>query len=945
MAIDPAKREAFRGVLQKMIDDGAPEETIREATAKFKAKYDNQAPDGFVVAPDPAKIPGWGAPVTPPPRPPDEPAPPRSENPGFLERNMPNTFGPRPKTQKAIRDPDGNVTGYVPMEEPAGMLDVVQDLGTWEQRFWGAVTGKTDMNDPEGGIRKEARKEYKAWYDAHIDELKASLSEKEQKNLLNPKAWAVWYGVKTLQAGKLAADAGVALREAPVSAIAGTFGKLLKAGVDLGEKAAKGLAKKGKALAAGASKVPPAALERGAKDLEAVKAAAETEEELATGLADEVGAIRTQNRQAFEAESAADQAAYDAEVARQEGAFDEGVRARAAEVDRRDRAHGDAAARQEAAFETETAAQKQGLAAGVAQERPGAPLPTPGAISPYESGKRLEGAVAAARKSIGDKFGKEMSKAFHQSGVSSQPLPQRVISESRGMKPGKVLGPDGQPIPVEVVKQYKQNPMEDFLDEALRGAGYDPKKGYQGNETISKAAVNWALERKAFAKNQRTLGQLLKYRRNFQDQLFRDSDGPTALFPKSGQGAADYRFLKAVYDESNDLIASLPAKHLGDQEGAAFRDAFRQINADYSEVLGNLNDLAQGVGRAADPEDFMKKMKDIGVDNFKAFNQAAGKHPEMKQVVDEMRTMTFDNLLRLSLDPKNGNTFDAQRFVNLWNAEYRDNRALLQEALGGERVARINQAVAKFKLPEKPAPIPKPEAPPMVARPVLPEKPDKLPAQEPAFPYLAGKDKNGSPNAKMIRDKLSNLGNAPNIFALRELEFLDNVLGLKGKDRFTERALNAQAAKELGIRKGGEVPTQNLKQTGFASGNKVTGAITGGAVGAWMDRMLGTNGMLMAGGTYVGGAAGGYITSPAAALAVYKAMNRLEGALVSKKAASLLKAATRTGSTETLLLLQAQLQREIEAAGSRVVPFRRAAEVEREEEGELAGEPEKPLRR
>jgi hypothetical protein len=43
MAIDPAKREAFRGLVQKMIDDGAPEDVIREATAKFKAKYDPAA--------------------------------------------------------------------------------------------------------------------------------------------------------------------------------------------------------------------------------------------------------------------------------------------------------------------------------------------------------------------------------------------------------------------------------------------------------------------------------------------------------------------------------------------------------------------------------------------------------------------------------------------------------------------------------------------------------------------------------------------------------------------------------------------------------------------------------------------------------------------------------------------------------------------------------------
>src|SRR6185369_13558408 len=133
--------------------------------------------------------------------------------------------------------------------------------------------------------------------------------------------------------------------------------------------------------------------------------------------------------------------------------------------------------------------------------------------------------------------------------------------------------------------------------------------------------------------------------------------------------------------------------------------------------------------------------------------------------------MTFDNLLRLSLDPKDGNNFNPDRFTNLWNAEYRDNRELLVEALGGQRVGRINSAVEKYKLPEKPAPIPKPE---------LPAKPEALPKQESAFPRLAGRQEN--PEAKTVLSTVSNIGNRPNIFALRELEFLDNVLGLKGKE-------------------------------------------------------------------------------------------------------------------------------------------------------------------
>jgi hypothetical protein len=225
----------------------------------------------------------------------------------------------------------------------------------------------------------------------------------------------------------------------------------------------------------------------------------------------------------------------------------------------------------------------------------------------------------------------------------------------------------------------------------------------------------------------------------------------------------------------------------------------------------------------------------------------------------------------------------------------------------------------------------------------MPAKPERLPRQEPALPRLAGRQE--VPEVKTIMSTVSNIGNRPNIFALRELEFLDNMLGLKGKERFTERALDAWAAKELGIDKSGVVPKQNLRQTGFATGSKVTGALSGAALGGWFDRVLGGSGLLGgAAGAQAGHAVGSYITSPSAALAAYKAMTRLEDVLVSKKAASILKAAARTGDTGTLLKLAAQLEREMVAA--REIPFRQVAEQDRTETApRYGGEPVKPLRR
>ncbi|HLP42714.1 MAG TPA: hypothetical protein VK465_14485 [Fibrobacteria bacterium] len=939
-------REEF---IKLAIGKGLPKEKIKQAMDRRRSEigaFDDDESDTAAPAagtkpefmqPKPIPgVPGIGGEKAAPPGPPAKP-------------------GPEAGLQEPIRDPDGNITGYIPVKEmdtgatigaavggiagfaaggPAGAAVGAAFGSGYPTRAAGAAipskatrgtkpdgslpTFKEALGDPETGLGRAARD--------HLGDIIAerlgNLSKKERTLLQK-------HVDETVLKMAVTGYAAVTILEDP--------GTLLTGLVAGGLKGLERLVPRLKSLVQATSKIPGGALERGAADLPAVKAAAGTEAKLSEDIADEVGGIRTANANALEAERAADLSKYEGEVGQVQDAYQEGLRGRAAEIDRRAAAHADATARQEAGHAAAVQGAKDDLTQGVTAARPGGPLPTPSAVDPYASGKRLETAAASAREAIGAKFGKKLSEAFHQSGVSSQPLPQRVIKEVKGTRPTGLVDAAGVPIHEQVVKVTRQNPMEDFIDESLRNVGYDPKKGYQGNEEVSQAAIKWALERKGFAKNQRTLGQLLKYRRNFQDQLFKASDGPTPLFPRKGQGANDYRFLKSVYDESNDLIASLPAKYLGDEKGAAFRDAFRELNADYSSALENLNDVSQGLGRGADPEEFIAKIKTMGADNWKAFNQAAQKHPEVKAVVEEMRTMLFDNMVRASLDPKDGNAFSPDRFAALWNAEYRDNRALLQEALGGERVLRINSAVAKYKLPEKPAPIPKPEAPLDVAKPVLPEKPEALPKQTPAYYRLAGRSE--VPDVDRIAANVRGLGGQDprKVNALRELEFLDNVLGLKGKDRYTEKALDAWAAKELGIDDKGVVPSRNLKHTGFASGSRVAGSATGAGAGFLVGKLLG--GQEAAGvaiGTFLGSELGARVTSPSAALAAYKLLGKLDGVAKSKKAIQLLKAATKTRSPAALQSFERQLEAEL---GGKLIPFRQVADADSTGSEGYTGEP------
>lgn len=687
----------------------------------------------------------------------------------------------------------------------------------------------------------------------------------------------------------------------------------------IGKKALTGTAKlssmaKGvKSKVAQKTKLDPAALERAAADPAAVEAAAGAEEGLTYELGDKITQIRQSNKAAFEGERSKELAKYEKDVAdivadyekrsaKQEAGYN-------ADVLAREKANAEAVT----AFEGETTAQKQGLERAVVGQRPGQPMAQASQISPYESGKRLETAAEGARKAIGTKYGKSLEKEFYKSGIAEMKLP---IKNLTGEAAKKLTGG---------TKAVAVNPMEEFIDESLKRVGYDPgpaakapkhgmmhdpAPGYQGNEGVSKAAIAWALERKKLAKNQKTLGQILDYRKNFQDQLFKDSSGPNPLFPKSGQSASDYRFLKSVYNESNNLIAEIPAQKLGKEAGDTWRKVWTEMRKDYAEPETVISNLVEGIGKASDPEDFMTRIKDISVDDINAMRKAAATHKEIAPLVAETEQMAFDNMIRVSLDPANQNSFSPEKFIRLFNTE---DKAKLKSLMGSERVARIQGAINKYKLPEKPTPLPKVPRPEAIEKPSLPTKPNlKLLDDEPAFKELAGASQEVQQGK--IRSNIVNLGQDPKVFAMRELEFLDNALGLKGKERYSEKVLDAWAANKLGVAKGGKIPSENPLRTGYATADKMVGGAAGGSAAGAIGFAVGgpTGAAILAPiGMAVGHGVGAKLTSPSTAVAVYKAMNRLSEFKPSPKSISILKAIRDAGNASTVARLSTELEKEL----------------------------------
>lgn len=739
------------------------------------------------------------------------------------------------------------------------------------------------MADPETGVLRAGR-EY------------TSKALKQQLADLKDEDRTYWQKVGDSFVAELAATGYLtaSILEDP-AAMAGIVSQVTKQAL----KGAGKFASKVKTKVAEKTKLPQEALERAAKDTKAVEAAAGTEEALTYQLGDDITKIRQDVKAGIEGEQAADMAKHDKAVAdlmaEYEGRAAKQEAGYNADVLAREKINTEAVT----AFEKETATQKTALESGVLSQRPGAPITSASQISPYESGKRLETAASEARKAIGTKYRDRLDQEFYKSGIADIKLP----AKSKTGEAAKAL--------TGSAKAVRVNPMQEFIDDALTRIGYDKAKGYQQLEGASKNAVDWLMKKREGAGNIKTLDQALKFRKNFQDDLFASSSGQNPLFPRKGQAANDYRFLNSVYHESNNLIAEIPAKQLGKKEGETWKRVWSELRKDYAEPESVIEDLVSGIGKAADPEDFMTRIKDVPVDDITAMRTAATKHKEIQPLVAEVEQMAFDNMVRTSLDPANGNAFSPEKMIRLFNTE---DKARLKALLGPERVARIQQAISKYKLPEKPTALPKVEKPGAIPKPTLPDKPDwKMLSNEPAYKELAGASQ--EVNQGKIRSNIANMGQDPKVFAMRELEFLDNALGLKGKDSYTEKVMDAWAANKLGIDpKVKKLPKENPLPTGYATASKMSGAGAGAAIGAVAGNALGgpvMGALLSTLGLKAGQAAGAQALSPATAVAVYKAMNTLAGIKPTPRTIALLKAIRNAGTASTAARLTADLEREI----------------------------------
>jgi len=318
----------------------------------------------------------------------------------------------------------------------------------------------------------------------------------------------------------------------------------------------------------------------------------------------------------------------------------------------------------------------------------------------------------------------------------------------------------------------------------------------------------------------------------------------------------------------------------------------RANNEQYAKTKDILSGLAGSMGRVENSDRVIAKVAALGPKRSQEMIDAANRIPALKPVVQELREGFVDDLI---LSAQKGGLIDPQAFAKRW----KDNRILSPELkrvwLSPEQIKRIDAAV---------------EASTAEIR-----KPNLLGGK------LFGTTKDPLSSSSLAARRMENIGSAANRDVVKELEFLDDILGLKGKDRFSEQAKDVFQSRQLGMDASGKLPLTPMSQTGrsvlgFGIGDAI-GSILGGTLGFMAGGVVGAGaGAAIGGATRTGARAGvAFAQSPAGAVAATKILNRWaveEAAKISPRAGALARALEKTTNATVKARLLDQLNRELQ---------------------------------
>lgn len=458
----------------------------------------------------------------------------------------------------------------------------------------------------------------------------------------------------------------------------------------------------------------------------------------------------------------------------------------------------------------------------------------------YDSGKNIGDAAANAKKTTGQRFGQQQDEILSQSGAASRRLDSKPSVD----------------FPYNPV-----NAAEEKINNLLYEVGYNPKKGFQGskeaigNKAVSKKAIDEVLSVKEMVANSKNTAELLNTRRQFQNKINFGGENNGPLFPSSSD---DDILMKRVYADLNEVIAKQLENH-GKSKGLSknLSELWKGANKAESEAMKTLSNIQDGVGIGkANTEDFISRIQKTGIDDIKTLKNLASKDDLIKPVWEEIQKGYFDNMIRSSLD--DAGRLNVRSFVKNWNKAEEFRNVIFDKKINRQVQESINSFRSKYGGTDV-------------------SSIGKRVAGNNIDPALAVK-------------KLENIDSKDKRAALKELEFIESILGIKGNDRPSLLAKNVYTGKQLGMTKKGELPKLTGISTGASVRGWLAGSSTGGAIGGAVGGPVGA-----AIGTPIGGVTGALLQSPSGAVAMYSALNTVEKFVNSNTGKNISKVADAAG--------------------------------------------------
>lgn len=470
------------------------------------------------------------------------------------------------------------------------------------------------------------------------------------------------------------------------------------------------------------------------------------------------------------------------------------------------------------AIDAVNARRKQTLQGGMLRARLGAPNSKLSDVSAYEAGKRIETAAKTGMQSAGERFGRGQDEILVNRGIGG-----------KGVEFGGVSG--------------DQNAFEQTVDKYLDDAGVGQggkSYGVIGNVSIPAGAINEIRALKDTFKTALTTRDMLDQLRLVDNRLSFGGEAGGRLF---APGSQEDLAMKGLRSRLADDLENQIARAAGKEKNAVL-SAWNAHREAYHKTASAFEQIQEGIGAGrVNQETYFNRIKNIGIDELRKIAVEAKKNPDLAGTWNELRKGFFDNVIASGIKEDG---IDYSAIKKVWDAMDDDLKTTMMPT---KVISHVDGVLDRTK--------------------PLDFKGSTLTDNN----RWMGRDRQSTLGA------LENIGNKAKRTDLEDLKTLDDLLGLEGKDRFSEQASGFYLGKQLGMTPKGNLPLF----TSSPNGAKVAGAVLGGTLGGAMGgSQEGVTGGSLGGG--LGVLAGVALQSPAGALAAYKILNQIrKGVIVGER--------------------------------------------------------------